>query len=78
MSKSKKKIREQFRNAVFERDNYTCQVCGFVFEAHELDAHHIVNRNHFKDGGYILENGVTLCKVGENCHLKIEKNEYDI
>jgi hypothetical protein len=39
----------------------------------ELDAHHIVNRNDMPNGGYVKENGITLCKVGENCHLKAEE-----
>lgn len=78
MSKSKKKIREQFRKSVFERDNYTCQVCKKKFEADDLDAHHIVNREEFEDGGYFLENGITLCKIDDNCHLKVEKGEIKI
>ena len=34
-----------------------------------LDAHHITDRNLLPNGGYVLENGVTLC---EGCHRLAE------
>ncbi len=34
-----------------------------------LDAHHIINRNWFDNGGYVAENGVSVC---DTCHLKAE------
>lgn len=49
--------RDQFREAVFSRDNYKCVVCG----APAKDAHHIVERKLWSDGGYYLENGASLC-----------------
>lgn len=66
MSSEKKKIRANFRDAVFARDNYSCKVCG-----HEgiLDAHHITDRNELPNGGYVEENGISLCDV---CHIKAE------
>lgn len=67
MSQKKKAIRAAFRNAVFERDGYKCAMCG---NGEELDAHHIVNRNHMPDGGYIITNGISLCP---GCHLKAEE-----
>jgi hypothetical protein len=36
-----------------------------------LDAHHVRNRNEFPNGGYVKENGVTLCDDG--CHVKAEE-----
>lgn len=60
MSDQKKKIREAFRNAVFERDNYRCVFCGAV---NALDAHHITDRNKMPNGGYVKENGITLCPL---------------
>lgn len=72
---SKKTIRSKFRNEVFSRDKYTCRGCGLKTtpeKAEEiLDAHHIKNRNLFKNGGYVKENGISLCK--KICHLKAEK-----
>ena len=49
--------------AVYERDDYTCQVCGKrggAIEAHHLDAY-----NTFQNKRFLVSNGVTLC-VG--CH----------
>ena len=72
----KKQIRAAFRNAVFTRDKHRCKNCGYQSTpekaTEEIDAHHIVNRNNMVDGGYIKENGITLCKIGNNCHLKAE------
>jgi 5-methylcytosine-specific restriction endonuclease McrA len=52
---NKKLIRENFRNAVFTRDNFTCAFCS---ETNNLDAHHITDRNEMPNSGYIIENGV--------------------
>lgn len=35
----------------------------------ELDAHHITNRSLLPNGGYVKENGVSVCN---ECHLKAE------
>jgi RNA ligase-like protein len=60
--------RDEFRKAVFERDRYECVVCGVDAQ----DAHHIVERRLFPDGGYYLSNGASLCGA---CHLKAESTE---
>ena len=76
MSK-KKTIRRNFKAAVLKRDNYACKCCGYQPLKdkldEELDAHHITDRNEMPNGGYVKENGITLCNVGKNCHLKAEK-----
>ena len=51
--------RPAFREVVFLRDGNTCVVPGCGQEA--VDAHHIVPRKAFTDGGYYLANGVSLC-----------------
>ena len=61
-----------FRDAVFSRDNNICAVCGIPDVA--LDAHHITNRNLLPNGGYIMENGISLCAT---CHLKAECYDTD-
>ncbi len=66
----KKDIRNNFRNAVFERDDHTCKVCGTKRSEHELDAHHITDRNEMPNGGYVVENGITVCK--QDCHICVE------
>lgn len=66
MSKNKREVRDSFRNDVFKRDNYTCKVCGYgPFEYNPVDifdAHHITDRSKMPNGGYVKENGITVCK----------------
>ena len=49
--------RDQFRKDVFARDKHKCVICGVVGQ----DAHHIMERRLFPDGGYYLSNGATVC-----------------
>jgi len=73
----KKAIRKKFKDSVFRRDNHKCKICGYKPQEEkidqELDAHHITDRNEMPNGGYVKENGISLCNVGENCHLKAER-----
>lgn len=73
MKNKKKQLRDEFREAVYERDGHQCVMCGK--RDCKLDAHHIMDRNTMPNGGYVLENGITLC-AGEdqnNCHWKAEQ-----
>ncbi len=85
---SKKNIREKFRNDVFKRDNYTCKICGYgpfeIRSSEIFDAHHITDRSLMPNGGYVKENGITVCKdVRESdpdyelpllsCHMRCEQ-----
>ena len=63
--------REGFRNAVFERDGGRCVSCGV--SGVPLDAHHIVERYLWPDGGYYLDNGATLCDP--TCHMRAESTD---
>lgn len=58
--------RDNFRAGVFERDAYKCVIC----KAPGKDAHHIIERRLFNDGGYYLDNGATLC---ERHHIEAEE-----
>lgn len=58
--------RDSFRNSVFERDGFKCVICR---EAGK-DAHHILERRLFGNGGYYLDNGATLC---ERHHIEAEQ-----
>jgi hypothetical protein len=58
--------RNEFRNAVFERDKHLCVVCGEPAK----DSHHIIERRLFEDGGYYLSNGSSLC---EKHHIQAEE-----
>ena len=67
MSQSKKQVRQAFRDAVFNRDKNVCRVCSSG--SYLLDAHHITDRNLMPNGGYVAENGISLCP---SCHEKAE------
>lgn len=65
--------RDQFREAVFARDGHRCVFCGKTAEQTpegKLDAHHIIERRLWSDGGYYLDNGATVC---EEHHLQCEQ-----
>ena len=68
--KKKQAIRYNFRTNALNRDNNKCKVCNAKPDINELDVHHIIDRNEIINGGYVKENGITLCK---NCHLKAEQ-----
>lgn len=58
--------RDAFREAVFARDNRTCVFC----DQPAADAHHIIERRLWPDGGYYLNNGASVC---EQHHIDCEK-----
>jgi hypothetical protein len=58
--------REEFKRQVFERDHGCCVKC----QAPAEDAHHLIDRVLWQDGGYCIENGVSLCGP---CHLLAEQ-----
>ena len=72
MSSEKKLVRERFRNEVFDRDSNKCRVCGWSLQTNEvhLDAHHITDRSLMPNGGYVKENGISLCPA---CHERAEE-----
>ena len=69
--KKKQLVRQNFRDVCLKRDGYKCRKCGLKPEFDEmLDVHHIKDRTEISNGGYVLENGISLCGT---CHLKAEK-----
>ncbi len=62
--------RDRFREAVLARDGNRCVHCG---SAGPLDAHHVVERRLFADGGYYLGNGASLCDP--TCHTLAESTQ---
>lgn len=54
----------EWRNQVFERDNYTCQCCGDN-TGHNLQAHHIENFADNVELRFDINNGITFCN---RCH----------
>lgn len=51
--------RDNFRDAVFTRDAHTCVFC----DRPAVDAHHILERRLWSDGGYYLSNGASVCEL---------------
>ena len=39
----------------------------------KLDAHHITDRSLMPNGGYVKENGISLCDIEHGCHMKAEQ-----
>ncbi|HEY5267616.1 MAG TPA: HNH endonuclease [Candidatus Saccharimonadales bacterium] len=71
---SKKEIRRKFREVCLKRDKLTCVMCGLKAKSFEdaeklFDVHHITDRKIMPSGGYVLENGITLCNED---HIKAE------
>ncbi len=58
--------RDEFREGTFKRDDFKCVICGNPAK----DAHHIIERRLFDDGGYYLDNGASLC---ETHHIDAEQ-----
>ena len=53
----------EWKKAIFDRDNDTCQKC--LVRGGELEAHHILPWALFPELRFEVENGITLC---ETCH----------
>lgn len=60
MQNKKLLIRDEFREGVFERDNHRCVVPDCHKKA--VDAHHLIERRLWSDGGYYLDNGASVCE----------------
>lgn len=63
--------RDEFREGVFARDNHRCVFCSNP----AADAHHIIERRLWSDGGYYLANGASVC--GDH-HIKCETTEISV
>lgn len=83
---------DNWRVAIFKRDNYTCQMCGaHGGRKNPLNAHHlwkftdILNKNKINTTEqarecrdlWLLDNGITVCEKCHNkTHSKGGKNDY--
>ncbi len=62
---------KNWRKSVFERDNYTCQICSIRSKngtSVYLESHHVRSFALFPELRFELSNGRTLCK---ECHKKV-------
>lgn len=57
-----------WREAVFERDNWTCQKC--FNRGGKLRAHHIKNFSEWSELRFSIDNGITFC---QHCHVRFHK-----
>lgn len=57
--------RDEFRTRVFARDGNKCVFCTKP----AVDAHHVLERRLWPDGGYYLDNGASVC---EEHHMQCE------
>lgn len=55
-----------WRDAVYKKDHYTCQICKKHFK--QLIAHHIKNFKEFPELRFAIDNGITLCR---KCHNRL-------
>lgn len=63
--------REEFTENVLKRDNKKCVFCNNI----ATSAHHVLDRKLWKDGGYYLSNGASVC---EEHHWKCEDTSISV
>ena len=63
--------RNEFKKQVFQRERNTCAFCSLP----AVDAHHIIERRLWTDGGFYLNNGVAVCAEH---HIECEKTNISI
>ncbi len=65
-------LTKEWREKVFKKDNYTCQVCKET--GRRIVAHHIQPFAKYPDKRFDLDNGMVLCK---SCHLFTHSKKFD-
>jgi len=64
----------EWRELVFERDNWTCQKClvrSGGCKTINLNPHHIENFSEVEEKRFNIDNGITFCR---NCHYNFHSN----
>jgi len=62
---------KEWREVVFTRDNWTCQMCGQV--GGKIFPHHIFRFADYIELRFLIGNGITLC---DDCHSKTINKEH--
>ena len=57
----------EWRNSVFKRDKFNCQVCG---KNGGVNSHHLFSWGSCKEKRYDTDNGITMCR---SCHKKFHE-----
>jgi len=60
---------KKWRELIFKRDHFLCQLCA---ASKKLNAHHILRKVDRPDIAYLRSNGITLC---EKCHHVVTGKE---
>ena len=63
-----------WRQKVFTRDNFTCQLCGSKSQKGlhvTLHPHHLKSFADYSRLRFTIKNGLTLCSI---CHINVHKN----
>lgn len=55
------RVIREWRNKIFARDKYRCQICGNKKD--DLNAHHLYSWHSHKEKRFELDNGITLCET---------------
>jgi len=63
--------REKFKELSFKRDKNKCVFCNKQCD----DAHHIIDRSLFNNGGYYLDNCASVC---HEHHWSVEKTDISV
>ena len=70
MSVKNKIVRQKFKDSVLKRDRNKCVICK---TEDNINVHHITDRTLMPEGGYVKENGISLCvehlAAAEEYHL---------
>lgn len=63
---------KEWRNAVYRRDNWTCQICKEKLTNRNIIAHHIKSFSKYIKLRFNIDNGITVCR---KCHCSIHKKD---
>ncbi len=64
---------EIWRKEVYERDYWTCRICGKHCKRKDIVAHHLKLFSKFPELRFSIDNGITLCR---SCHTRLHKKKW--